>query len=222
MCSSRPALLRRKGVGKFTLRAVRLMAVSGDRHINVAHRQICNKFVTKINVVGSRNVMEQGHRCSSDPDALSLKTVCMLAIQLINRVEALHGKGIVHRSIQPDHIVVDVNTNVVYLISFSRAKWLGDGISTERSPYNMGQPLQATENLKENETTSTSPYASVKAHDGVYQLPLGDLESLGYVLYRLYESPPWESRNKEDMITAKKYSLQNLWTTYGLENISAI
>jgi predicted Ser/Thr protein kinase len=49
----------------------------------------------------------------------------MLAIQLIDRVRALYGKGIAHRSIQPDHIVVNIKTNVVYQISFSRAKFTG-------------------------------------------------------------------------------------------------
>jgi casein kinase 1 len=74
----------------------------------------------------------------TDLDTFSPKTICMLAIQLINRMKALHGKGIAHRSIQPDHIIVDVKTNVVYLISFSHAKWLDDGTSTgkHRAPYN--------------------------------------------------------------------------------------
>jgi hypothetical protein len=79
--------------------------------------------------------------------------------------------------------------------------------------------------LKENETTS--PYASVKVQDGVGkrrlymlynymlnfltdQLPLGDLESLGYVLYCLCGPLPWESRNEEDMILAKTRFLQDL------------
>jgi serine/threonine protein kinase len=62
----------------------------------------------------------------------------MLAIQLINHMKVLHGKGIVHWSIRPDHIVVDIKTNVVYLISFSGAKWLDDGTSTgkHRALYN--------------------------------------------------------------------------------------
>jgi hypothetical protein len=42
------------------------------------------------------------------------------------------------------------------------------------------------------------------------QLPLGDLESLGYVLYRLFGPLPWESGNEEDMILAKTRSLQDL------------
>jgi serine/threonine protein kinase len=78
----------------------------------------------------------------SDRHAFSLKTICMLANQLINRIKALHSKGIVHRSIQPDHIVVD-ETNVVYLISYSRAMWLSDGMSTgkHRALYNRAEYL---------------------------------------------------------------------------------
>jgi serine/threonine protein kinase len=58
-------------------------------------------------------------------DIFPRKTIYMLAIQLIDRMKALYGKGIAHRSIQPDHIVVNTKTNVVYLISFSRAKFIG-------------------------------------------------------------------------------------------------
>ena len=50
----------------------------------------------------------------------SLKTVLMLADQLVRRVEHLHLKGLVHRDIQPHNFLMGLGRcgNVVYMIDF--------------------------------------------------------------------------------------------------------
>jgi serine/threonine protein kinase len=38
--------------------------------------------------------------------SFSLKTVCMLGIQMITRDEAMHAKGLLHRDIKPANILI--------------------------------------------------------------------------------------------------------------------
>ena len=54
----------------------------------------------------------------------SIKTICMLAIQMISILENIHIKHIIHRDIKPDNFVMgkDENSKYVYLLDFGLAK----------------------------------------------------------------------------------------------------
>ncbi|KAG1841823.1 hypothetical protein DFJ58DRAFT_807718 [Suillus subalutaceus] len=55
---------------------------------------------------------------------LSLKTVVMLAIEMLDRIEFVHSRGVILRDIKPENFAMGVgeNSHVVYLFDFGLAK----------------------------------------------------------------------------------------------------
>ena len=134
----------------------------------------------------------------------SVKTVLMLADQMIARIELLHSKSFVHRDIKPDNFLIGVGKrrNQIYIIDFGLAKMYRDLKTHQHIPYKGNKLL-----------TGTARYASVNTHLGIEQGRRDDLESLGYVLmYFLRGSLPWQGlhatdkKHKYDLISEKKMS----------------
>ncbi|KAH1131881.1 hypothetical protein J1N35_003259 [Gossypium stocksii] len=135
---------------------------------------------------------------------LSLKSVLMLADQMINRVEFFHSKAFLHRDIKPDNFLMGLGrrANQVYIIDYGLAKKYRDSSTHQHIPYRENKNL-----------TGTARYASMNTHLGIEQSRRDDLESLGFVLmYFLRGSLPWQGlkagtkKQKYEKISEKKVS----------------
>lgn len=114
---------------------------------------------------------------------LSLKTVLMLADQMLSCIEFIHSKNFIHRDIKPDNFVMGTgtNSNQVYIIDFGLAKKYRNSNSHQHIPYKEGKSL-----------TGTARYASIAALRGSEQSRRDDLEALGFVwIYLLRGNLPW-------------------------------
>uniref|UniRef100_A0A0X3NMW5 Casein kinase I isoform alpha n=1 Tax=Schistocephalus solidus TaxID=70667 RepID=A0A0X3NMW5_SCHSO len=136
----------------------------------------------------------------------SLKTVALLADQMIKRVETLHKRCLIHRDIKPDNFAMGCgpNFNTVYIIDFGLSKFYMDPKTKEHCPFKDFRNL-----------TGTARYCSVNAHAGYEQSRRDDLESLGYVfVYFLRGKLPWQGlqadskREKFRKIYKKKMSVK--------------
>jgi serine/threonine protein kinase len=131
----------------------------------------------------------------------SLKTVLMIADQMIKRVEYVHSRRIIHRDIKPDNfaIGVDISKHRIFIIDFGLAKKYMSAAGMHIR-YREGKSL-----------TGTARYASISTHLGIEQSRRDDIESIGYILiYFLQGSLPWQNlkasnvKEKYERIKEKK------------------
>jgi serine/threonine protein kinase len=134
-----------------------------------------------------RNLEERLRACEGQLEAPS---VALIGEQVVNRLEYLHSKGIVHCDIKPENFMFGVGPRVhhLYLIDFGLSKRYWDHGHVSMRNY--------------NGLLGTTRYASIHAHEGREQSRRDDLEASGHMLmYLLRGSLPWSgipAKNMED------------------------
>ena len=89
----------------------------------------------------------------------SLKTVLLLAYEMISRIELVHTRGkLIHRDIKPENFLMGRNRDrhTVYVIDFGLAKHYCNPKTGQHIPCKEGNSL-----------TGTARYASINAHIGL-------------------------------------------------------
>ena len=126
----------------------------------------------------------------------SLKDVCMIALQTLDRLEFIHSKYIIHRDIKPNNFVIGrKDPELIYLIDF--------GLSHKYKSSRTGKHIQF-KNLRL--TYGSLRYLSINGNKGYEQSRRDDLESLGYMLIYLATGYlPWLKAENLDYETLKKY-----------------
>lgn len=135
------------------------------------------------------------HHNSPKGNHFSLKTVLMIADQMISRLEFLHKKGFIHCDIKPENMLLGrgYNSNVIYLIDFGLSKRF---IDENRNHIDYGE---------NSVICGTARYMSINCHIGINLSRRDDMESLGYVLiYLLKGSLPWQGLTQKKMAIKPK------------------
>ena len=114
--------------------------------------------------------------------SFSVKTVLMIGIQVLNRIEELHNAGYIHRDIKPDNFLIGIGKKKsrIFMIDF--------GLSKQIIKNNNHIEYRTDRNF-----TGSFRYSSIRNHKGIEQSRRDDLESIGYMLiFFLKGKLPWQ------------------------------
>ena len=143
-------------------------------------------------------------------NSFSLKTIGMIAIQILDIIEKIHQKGVLHRDIKPDNFLIGYGENrrKIHIIDFGLSKRFINKDTFQHEPYKCT-----------NQFTGSYIYSSINNHRGVEQSRRDDLESIGYMLLYFYNKKlPWQGLNIKNKSTKIK-EIYNIKKTIKIQEL---
>jgi serine/threonine protein kinase len=115
---------------------------------------------------------------------LNLKNVCMVALQILNRLEYIHSKNYIHKDIKPQNFINGrKDPHIIYIIDF--------GFSKKYKSSRTGKHIKYA---NKNVVMGSLSFISINANTGYEQSRRDDLEALGYMLiFLVNDNLPWMS-----------------------------
>ena len=134
---------------------------------------------------------------------IRLKDMLLAGLQIIDRIEFIHSKNILHLDIKPNHFLVgNPNNSLIYLIDFCLA-----------SKYRSSRTGKHVKFSKNSYFSGNLQFSSINTMKGIMPSRRDDLESVGYLLIYLYKQKlPWDkviSKNKIEF-TQKIFEIKKL------------
>ena len=124
----------------------------------------------------------------------NIKDLCMVTIQILERIEYVHSKNLIHRDIKPENFLVgNPDKSTIYLIDFGLSKKYRSSRTGKHVVYSICDSIPCT-----------LQYASINTSKRIEQTRRDDLESLVYTLIYLANSElPWsriKGKNKYECL----------------------
>ena len=199
-----------KRIGKFNVlesEAYFLMNLKGFGIPKIKTYGIVGEYNLLIEELLGPSIMSLWKLGKKTNEKRSLKDICMISLQGLDRLEYIHSKDIIHRDIKPHNFLIGLkNPNVIYLIDF--------GFSRKYRSSRTGRHIQF-KNLKK--VCGSMRYLSINGNMGLELSRRDDLESFGYMLiYLSKDNLPWISTEKlkleKSQIIQEIYKLKRFYT----------
>ena len=136
---------------------------------------------------------------NNDPKS-KMKDICMIAIQIMERIEYIHNKNIIHLDIKPANFLVgNPDDSVIYLIDYGLSKKYRSSIKGKHIMF-----------IKKDRFRGTLNFSSINSMECYESSRRDDLISIGYMLIYLIKGElPW-SKIKCGTISERFNNILNL------------
>jgi serine/threonine protein kinase len=144
----------------------------------------------------------------------SIKTILMIGLQCIERLEFVHNNGIIHRDIKPENFMIgpcNSTKSIIYIADFGLSKKYIDFDNYTLNPFRVT-----------NSFVGTLRFCSMRSHKNLEQGRRDDLESLGNMLIYLFRGNlPWQGvpEDKTGKKDARSLAIFNIKKTTSLEDL---
>ena len=146
------------------------------------------------------NYLKQNHPWSEEE-------VKLFTAGIINGLEYLHGKGIIHRDMKPSNLLLD-KSNIIKITDFGTAKifnWTNEQVNKALNKRVKREESRSNSPIKKNSFVGTNEYISPEVLNGMSPTYAVDLWGLGVILYQLYMgSTPFVGENELE-------TYENIW-----------